>query len=777
MSCILRRLMTGLWLALWLAGGSLLLPSAPAHAATADGAPSAEALQDLVSTLDNDAKRKDFVDTLKTALAAQKEQEKAQAKDLTLASQLVGGLSDSLGKAGKQLASLGRQFGQIPAGLEVLERRLDTPEEFEALVMGVGKALAVLAIGTLVRMLAQAAFKPFLRRLEARISEDAKWERSALLSVRMVVLMVPPVLMAIAAWVALPLVNASGDVRSGIAGFVGAIALLRGVMVFTDTLLHPSEARLRPVPLTDETAQYLLIWIRRLASIAILGYFSISIAGLLGLPRDAATMLLKLLALVLATMAVMFIMQNRQGVARALRKGTSKPPAGRTRRLASQHIRERLADVWHVLASLYVIAAFVVWVAEIKDGFPYMVRATVLTVGVLVATTILSHVLQALLNRAFAISSDTETKFPGLEQRANRYLPALETVLRAVITLAALLGVLQAWGINTVGWLTEGSGQRVASGLITIAFTLTLALVVWEAFSAWIERYFSTTDEDGNLLERSARARTLLPLARNVLVVILGAMVILTFLSEIGINIAPLLAGAGVVGLAVGFGSQKLVQDVITGAFMLIEDSISVGDVVQAGTYTGTVESMSIRSLRLRDASGNIHTLPFSTVNTITNMTKDYSFYVLNVGVGYREDTDRVCDVLNEIANDLAQDSEFSHDILTALEIQGVDQFAASAVVIRARIKTKPGKQWRVGREFNRRMKKAFDRYGIEIPYNATTLYFGEDRNGQASPMRIRMERARQAAAGIPPDAEPPVIDHDGPPMMGPPSPDSLTAQ
>lgn len=775
-----QRLTAGLIFALWLVGGFVLFgQSQPAHAAApAEAAATTDSLQQLVTTLEDDAKRKEFVETLKNALAAQQDQSKKQAQDVTLASQLVGGLSDSLGKGGRQLAVLAGQLEKVPDGLAVFKQRLDTPDERNTLMFGIGKALAVLAIGTVARLLAQAILKPFLRRLEGRISENAKWERALLLSIRLVVMMIPPVVMAIAAWVALPLVNASGDVRSGIAGFVGAIALLRGVMVFADTVLHPSEARLRPVPLTDETAQYLLIWVRRLAWVSILGYFSVSIASLLGLPRDAATILLKLLALILAIMSVMLISQNRQAVARALRKGTAKPPAGRTRRLASQHIRERLADVWHVLASLYVIAAFVVWVAEIKNGFPFLVRATALSVAVFVVTVVLSHVLQALLNRAFAISPEAEAKFPGLEQRANRYLPALETVLRGVITLAAFLGILQAWGIDTIAWLTQGSGQKVAGALVTIAFAVVLALMVWELFSAWVERYFSTTDEDGNLLERSARARTLLPLARNVLVVILGAMVILTFLSEIGVNIAPLLAGAGVVGLAVGFGSQKLVQDVITGAFMLIEDTISVGDVVQTGTYTGTVESMSIRSLRLRDASGNIHTLPFSTVNTVTNMTKDYSFYVLNVGVGYREDTDQVCEVLNEIAMDLAQDSEFSGDILTALEIQGVDQFAASSVVIRARIKTKPGKQWRVGREFNRRMKKAFDRYGIEIPYNATTLYFGEDRNGNAAPLRMRVEKALKAPPVIEEDTKPlPVVDEDAPPQMGPPSPDSLSAQ
>jgi small conductance mechanosensitive channel len=375
------------------------------------------------------------------------------------------------------------------------------------------------------------------------------------------------------------------------------------------------------------------------------------------------------------------------------------------------------------------------------------------------------------LERAFALGPETEARFPGLEKRANRYASVVETVARSLIAVIATLSLMEAWGLDTFGWFTSGVGQRLLSGGVTIVVVLVLALMVWEMSSAWIERYFSTTDDDGNLLERSARARTLLPLARNVLVMVLGVVVLLTVLSEVGINIAPLLAGAGVIGLAIGFGSQKLVQDVITGAFMLIEDTVSVGDVVQAGGHSGLVEGMSIRSMRLRDVSGSVHTIPFSTVDTIVNMTKDFSFYVMNIGVAYREDIDHVYEVLTEVATDLAGDPEYGPDILDALEIQGVDQFADSAVVIRARIKTKPIRQWAIGREFNRRMKKAFDREGIEIPFPHQTIYFGEDREGKAPPLHLRVETPK--GAGMPDGTEKPV--ETPAPEMGPPAPSSQT--
>ena len=232
-----------------------------------------------------------------------------------------------------------------------------------------------------------------------------------------------------------------------------------------------------------------------------------------------------------------------------------------------------------------------------------------------------------------------------------------------------------------------------------------------------------------------------MPLARSVLLVVIVIVAGLTVLSALGINIAPLLAGAGVVGLAVGFGAQTLVKDVITGAFLLFEDTVQVGDVAVINGQGGLVEAITIRTIRLRDLAGSVHTIPFSTVGAITNMTKEYSRYVLDVGVAYREDTDRVAELLREIDADLRADPEFGQHILQPIEILGVDRFEDSAVVVRARLTTKPIMQWTVGREFNRRLKKKFDEHGIEIPFPHQTIYFGEDKQGRAPVAHIRVDK------------------------------------
>ena len=393
-------------------------------------------------------------------------------------------------------------------------------------------------------------------------------------------------------------------------------------------------------------------------------------------------------------------------------------------------------------------------------------RATVISALVLIVARLVILGLHRAVERGFALREELKERFPTLETRANRYLPVLHRILRSVVYILATLTLLQTWGIDALSWLETPFGQRLMQSAFSIAVVVVAALLVWEAASAAMERYLSTVDDDGNAVERSARSRTLLPLLRNFLAVILGVMVTLIVLSELGVNIGPLLAGAGVVGLAIGFGSQKLVQDVINGAFILFEDAISVGDVVKVAGNAGVVEALSIRALRLRDFSGSVHTIPFSTVETVTNLTKDYSYYVFELGVAYREDTDTVTEVLHGISTEMEADPEYGQFILEPIQVVGVDEFADSAVILKARVKTAPVKQWYVGREFNRRIKKRFDELGIEMPFPHTTLYFGEDKEGAAPPARVFMgekDRARPAPSRKPEKSDRPTHKVDQP--------------
>jgi moderate conductance mechanosensitive channel len=235
----------------------------------------------------------------------------------------------------------------------------------------------------------------------------------------------------------------------------------------------------------------------------------------------------------------------------------------------------------------------------------------------------------------------------------------------------------------------------------------------------------------------------------NVVILAVSAAVVL---GEIGVKIGPILAAAGVIGLAVGFGAQNLVQDVISGFFILLEDQIRVGDVIQTAGKGGLVEKVNLRMVVLRDLHGNVHYIRNGKIDIVTNMTRDFSRFVFDIGVAYREDVDEVIEVIKAIDEEMRADPVFGPDILEPIEILGLDRFADSAVIVRARTKTKPIKQWNVGREFNRRIKKRFDELGIEIPFPHQTVYFGQAKDGSAAPMRVMMDEAasgpRQEASG-----------------------------
>lgn len=227
-------------------------------------------------------------------------------------------------------------------------------------------------------------------------------------------------------------------------------------------------------------------------------------------------------------------------------------------------------------------------------------------------------------------------------------------------------------------------------------------------------------------VELEKRAATLGGIFRKTIAVIIWVLAIIMSLKEAGFDIAPILAGAGVVGLAVGFGAQNLVQDVISGMFILLENQIRVNDVAVLNGTGGLVEAINLRTTVLRGLDGTIHVFRNGTITTLANMTHGYSFYVFDIGVAYKEDTDHVIEVVKGIADEMMKEDAYKSLILAPLEVLGVDKFADSAVIVKARFKTAPIQQWTVGREMNRRIKKKFDEVGIEIPFPHTSIYFGE---------------------------------------------------
>jgi len=723
----------------------LCIAPAPVAAQTAPPPDAAIAeLEALAATIEDEAKRAELLANIRALIAANKDL-KAEPSPQDFGTRLVHLVAESTRVTGAQLVELANAMSDLPALLRWMSDQASDAAaraRWGALLI---KLAVVLGVGWLAEALARIALRRPRRSLESRDVESL-WVRSVFLAARTVLDIVPAATFAAAAYSTLGFVDPEEPAHLVMGTFIGAYLISFGIGAAARVALVPAAPSLRLLPLTDETANYLFIWVRRMVGVGVFGYFAAEAARILGLPPAGALGFLSVVGLLLTVMAVVFVLQNRARAAAWI-----AGPAGGGAGL----LRRRFADIWHVLAILYIVAVYLVWLHGVEGGFAFLARATAISALILVVAFIVTGGVRHLVERGFHVSDQLTARYPFLEKRVNRYLPVLQVVLRVVVGVTAVFALIGAWGGDVVGWLTGDAGTRFIGGVISITIVAIGAVLVWEGASTAIERYLEQTDSEGNLVERSARARTLLPLLRNALFIVLTVMVVLIVLSEVGINIAPLLAGAGVVGLAIGFSSQKLVQDVIIGAFILFEDAIAVGDVVNVAGIGGLVEAISIRSIRLRDLSGNVHTIPFSSVDTVTNMTKEYSYYLLDIGVAYREDTDEVAEVAKAIVEELREDPEFGPEILEPLEVLGVDQFGDSAVILKARIKTLPIKQWMVGREFNRRMKKRFDELGIEIPFPHRTLYFGELKDGSSPAGRIRIDPGTESKSVEPPQEKP----------------------
>ncbi|NIM40413.1 MAG: mechanosensitive ion channel [Hydrogenophaga sp.] len=280
------------------------------------------------------------------------------------------------------------------------------------------------------------------------------------------------------------------------------------------------------------------------------------------------------------------------------------------------------------------------------------------------------------------------------------------------------------------GWW-EGLGTLATTGLriVLILIGAWIAIGILQRAVRSLRMRIASRFDDR---EAAKRAETLGRVIRYLIAVVVSLIAGMLVLGELGVSVAPILGAAGVVGLAVGFGAQSLVKDVITGFFLLLENQIRQGDVVKLGEHAGAVEEVTLRYVQLRDYDGNVHYVPNGEITTVINMSRGFSQAVMDIGVAYREDVDEVMAVMRRVGQQLRQDESFGPRILDDLDIAGVDQWADSAVIIRCRFRTQPLEQWGVRREYMRRLKSAFDAEGIEIPYPHLTVYAGVDRAGKA---------------------------------------------
>jgi moderate conductance mechanosensitive channel len=350
------------------------------------------------------------------------------------------------------------------------------------------------------------------------------------------------------------------------------------------------------------------------------------------------------------------------------------------------------------------------------------------------------RLLNALIARASGIGGRPQPHSTDIEQAANRPPTLLRLVSHGLFALLAVVIILEIWGVSIPRVLTSPLGYQTVRRVTIIAVTLGLMILLMRVSRALTAYLLQPKTTQGVTREAGRKLRTLVPLVQTLIKGGAVVVVVVVMLEQLGVSTGPVLAGVGIFGLAVGFAAQSLIKDVINGLFILFEDSLSVGDIVTLRGIDGQVEHVSLRAITVRDLSGNVHVIPNSSIDLVTNMTKDYSRYLLDVRVAYRENVDTVIEILQEIDASMRRDPKYRRGMLEPIEIMGLDRFDESAVIIRARLKTRPMQQWRIGREFNRRMKQVFDERGIEIPLPHRTLYWGMPPKGSQPPIQMAGE-------------------------------------
>jgi moderate conductance mechanosensitive channel len=653
--------------------------------------------------------------------------------------QAIAATSDQIRKVSDALVSGASTLLDFPALIDWSNRQVGDEAARSAWLVTALKLAIILAVAVLAEQTAV-----FLLRRPRRSAADrelsARWARLTLLAVRLLMELFQIAIFGAAAYIALFLIAPGNLVRVVALAFVNANVIIRAVLAIGRSVLAPPGSTWQPLGIRPETGGYWFVWLRRLVSLAVYGYALADAALIIGLPVAAYDVLNKALGLALAALVTVLILQNRPAVARWIR-GDSKDNSA----TAMRALRARLADIWHVLALLYVAAIFGVWVAQVSGGFEFIARASAISIVVLIAVKALVSAGDGLLERFFSIGKDLQRRFPGLEARADRYLPILVVALHVALYACAALIISEAWGLGSFHWLRSDMGRQIVAALATVVVTVAVATLIWEGTSLLMEYYFfrQTADEKRHL--RRGRARTLLPLLRRTTAIVLIVFVFLIGLSELGVNIAPLLAGAGVIGIAVGLGAQSLVKDLINGLNLLLEDTIAVGDTITVGTNSGEVEAISMRTIRLRDGKGAVHTIPFSEITRVINSSREFGCAVFDIPIGFTENYDKMVDVLQAIAAELQSDPAIAPLILEPPMPPVLDRFTDYAMIVHLEIKTLPGKQTEIARQFNRRLKRRLDELGIEMPYPSRRLYMADKTKPEEDEDTHRARPVRRA--------------------------------
>lgn len=485
-------------------------------------------------------------------------------------------------------------------------------------------------------------------------------------------------------------------------------------------IFAPHYNTLRLLPISQSSATYWNSWMSTLITVG--GYGLLILVPVLQtvLSHALANVVGALLILAVYIYAIRVLWRNRHEVSSTcieLADHAENAVMGTTLRF--------VAKIWIWAALLYATALFIITQADQQNALSFMAKASAQSLVALGVGGVASLILSSFVTKRLHFSEQLNESFPLLEERLNSYIPAIFRVLRLLVLAAVLLSLFDAWHLlNLKEWVSTGNGMVVIHTILRVVMVFILAALAWTVLASIIENRLSGSGQE----RTTEREKTLLMLFRNALAIVIITLSTLIVLSEIGIDIGPLIAGAGVVGLAVGFGAQKLVQDVITGVFIQLENGMNQNDIVEVAGLFGTVEKLTIRSVVIRTLDGGYHLVPFSSIDCVTNHTRDYGYHVGEYLISLDQSVDYAIEHLKAAFEELKKDEEVADSILEEMTVPGVTALGREGAKIRILIKTAPGMQWAVQRHFNRLVKQHFDAAGIEIPYPQTVLHFGKDK-------------------------------------------------
>lgn len=722
-----------------------LLLSAPLSAQEAANGDTAQQRSDvdlLIDVIENDGSRADLIEKLK---AAQLPAEEAPGDKVVEA--LAGDQPpppESL-SFGRRIALITQDFAEgTAARVETLWSRLATAPARLGGLNGVQSSVILDTVWALLAVIVATVavflvLRSFAKRWYVRMGAAARGRGLIRAAGLFLASGIVDILIVIAAWaagyvLAVIVLGSFGSIDIRQTLYLNAFLIVEVFKVATRLVLSPSATHLRPLPVDDRAAAYLSRRINFI--IGLVGYGQLLVVPILNanVSPAAGQGVSALIALVVLAMTVWLVTRNRRAVADWLLGADSESPRTGT--------AGWLARNWHWPVLIYLVVMFFVVLASPPElAFGALLTSGQVALVVLVGLAVSTFLTRAMVSGVILPTGMTQ-RMPLLQTRLNRFVPRTLFVLRTVILVLVVVFALNAIGmLDLRAWLASQIGLRLTGIVVSVALVLVGAFAVWVAMTSWVD--YRLNPEFGRVA--TSREQTLLSLARNAATIAIIIITLMFVLAEIGLNIGPLLASAGVLGLAIGFGAQKMVQDIITGVFIQFENAMNVGDVVTVGGTTGTVEKLTIRSVSLRDLAGAFHIIPFSSVDMVTNYMRDFGYFVCDMGVAYRENVEEVRKAMEDAFAELRSDPEKSASIMADLEWFGLNAFADSAVVLRARIKCLPGTQWGVGRAYNGILKRVFDERGIEIPFPHQTIYLGESKDGKTQSVKVELPETAEA--------------------------------